>query len=110
MQDRRINPGDHDVQRHRERSPAESLHEPSGDQNRHGRGGPGDEQAQDKHGHRGQEGANRPPPVGPVPRGHHANDARGEGTGEGQRIKTGAVQFAAHDRHDGGHREGLKGR
>jgi hypothetical protein len=105
----RIDPGHHDVEGHGQGASTQALHQPAGDQRGHGPGRSGDQQAEHEQGHRREQGTHRTTPVGPVARHHHADDAGGERTGEGQGVQRCTVQLAADERHDGGYRHGFEG-
>mgnify|MGYP007023297908 FL=1 len=109
VQHRRIDPGDHHIQRHGHGAAAQALDQPARHKDRHVRRCSGDQQAQHKHGHRRVQRTHRAAPVGPVAGRHHADDAGGERAGERQGVKAGPAQFTADQRHDRGHGQRFKG-
>ncbi|GAB5080760.1 hypothetical protein ARTHROSP310_39120, partial [Arthrobacter sp. AD-310] len=108
VQDAWIDPGHQHVQRHRQGSAAESLHQPPGHKHRHRYRGAGDEQAQHEQSDRGIQRCLWPAPVRPVAGRHHTDNTGGHWTCEGQGVEPGAGQFPADQGHDGGHRQRLE--
>ncbi len=101
----RVDTGHHHVERNRQRAAAEPLHEAARDEHRHGHGRARDDEAQHEQRHGGVQRGGWPASVRPVSGRHHADHAGGQRPGEGQCIQAGAVELAADDRHDGGHRQ-----
>ena len=96
------------VERDRHRAPAEPLHQPAGHQDPHRRREAGHDQPRREQRDRQRQGSSRAVPVAPPTRDDHADHARGQRTGERERVQRGAVEGAGHRGHHGGDRERLE--
>ena len=98
VQDGRVDPGNDHVQGHGQRAAAQALDEASRDQDRHGSGGAGDEQAEHEHDRTATtSGATGPRRSDQLPAATMPITPGGERAGEGERVEACAVEFAAHD-------------